>query len=143
MSTFHHQRIIALMMIIIDPSLCSLSYTRVEQVAQAVLELGPGTQLAKIDIKSTYRIIPVHPDDRPLLGMLWEDQLYVDAALPFGLRSAPKLFNAVADVLEWIAKHLGIEFLWHYLDDFITIRHPETEECAFSLHLLMDLCACH
>ena len=125
----------------IDPTLCSLSYTRVEQVARAVLELGPGTQLAKIDIKSAYRIIPVHPDDRPLLGMLWEDQLYVDAALPFGLRSAPKLFNAVADALEWIAKHLGIEFLWHYLDDFITIGRPETEECAFSLHLLMDLCA--
>lgn len=125
----------------IDPTLCSLSYTRVEQVAQAVLELGPGTQLAKIDIKSAYRIIPVHPDDRPLLGMIWEDHVYVDAALPFGLRSAPKLFNAVADALEWIAKHLGAEFLWHYLDDFITVGRPQTDECAFSLQLLTDLCA--
>ena len=53
----------------IDPALSSLSYIRVEQVARSVLELGPGAQLAKIDIKSTYRIIPVHPDDRPLLGM--------------------------------------------------------------------------
>jgi hypothetical protein len=53
----------------IDTTLSSLSYTRVEQVAQAVLELGPGTQLAKIDVKSANRIIPVHPDDWPLLGM--------------------------------------------------------------------------
>ena len=75
---------------------------------QVARELGPGTQLAKIDIKGAYRIIPVHLDNRPLSGMLWEEQLYVDAALPFGLRSAPKLFNAVADALEWIAKHLGI-----------------------------------
>ena len=37
---------------------------------------------------------------------------YIDAALPFDLRSAPKLFNALADALEWIAKHLGVEFLW-------------------------------
>jgi hypothetical protein len=60
----------------------------------------------------------------------------VDAALSFGLRSAPKLFNTVADALEWIAKHLGTEFLWHFLDYSITISRPETEECAFSLHLL-------
>jgi hypothetical protein len=79
-------------------------------VAQAVLELGPGTQLAKIDIKSAYRIIPVHPEDRSFLGMQWKDQLYVEAALPFGLHSAPLQFNAVADALEWIAKHLGNGF---------------------------------
>ena len=108
----------------IDPALCSLSYIRVEQVAQAVLELGPGAQLAKIDVKSAYRVIPVHPDDQPLLGMIWEDHVYVDAALPFRLRSAPKLFNAVADVLEWIVKHLGIKFFWYYLDDFITMAKP-------------------
>ena len=125
----------------IDPAFTSLSYTRIEQVAQAVLDLGPGTQLAKIDVKSAFRVIPVHPDDRPLLGMLWEDQLYVDTALPFGLCSAPKLFNTLADALEWIAKHMGIDFLWHYLDDFITIGCPDSEECAFFLQLLINLCA--
>ena len=108
----------------IDPVLCSLKYARVEQVAEKVFELGPGAQLAKIDVKSAYRIVPVHPDDRPPLGMLWQDRLYIDASLPFGLRSAPKLFNAIADALEWIARHLGVEFLWHYLDDFITIGRP-------------------
>ena len=51
------------------------------------------------------------------------------------------LFNAVADALEWIAKHLSTEFLWHYLNNFVTISHPQTDECAFSLHLLTDLCA--
>ena len=28
--------------------------------------------------------------------------MYVDRALPFGLRSAPKLFTALADTLEWM-----------------------------------------
>ena len=53
--------------------------------------------MAKFDLKSAYRNVPVHPDDRGLLGMLWDDQLYVDSTLPFGLRSAPKIFNALAD----------------------------------------------
>lgn len=52
--------------------------------------LGAGALLAKIDIKSAYRLVPVHPDDRMFLGMLWEGGLYVNGMLPFGLRSAPK-----------------------------------------------------
>ena len=35
---------------------------------------------------------------------------------------------------------MGIEFLWHYLDDFITIGRPGSEECIAHLHLLIDLC---
>ncbi len=60
-----------------------------------VIEEGRGALLAKCDLKSAYRNVPVHPHDRWLLGMLWDDQLFVDMVLPFGLRSAPKIFTAV------------------------------------------------
>ena len=71
----------------IDPTLCSLSYSTVDEVAGLVARLGPGALLAKIDIESAYRLIPVHPHDRPLLGMQWEGSLYVDPMFPFSLRS--------------------------------------------------------
>ena len=54
---------------------------------------------------SAYRNIPVHPGDRHLLGIQWQGKTFVDTCLPFGLRSAPKLFNAVADALEWMIIH--------------------------------------
>ena len=101
----------------ISPALCSLRYTRVEEFAAVVLQLGRGMELAKADIKAAYRIVPVHPDDRHLLVMRWQGGIYADTALPFGLRSAQKLFNAVADALEWCTKDAGAEFLWHYLDN--------------------------
>lgn len=66
-------------------------------LCQPITEAGRGARLAKIAVKSAYRTIPVHPEDRALLGMRWEDNLFVDAALPFSLRSAPKIFTAVAD----------------------------------------------
>jgi len=72
----------------------------VDKVAKAAQRLGPGALLAKVDIKSAYRLVPVHPDDRPLLGVMWKGAYYIDAMLPFGLRSAPKIFTAVADALE-------------------------------------------
>ena len=104
----------------IDPALCSLEYVTVDLVADVVASF-PGSLLSKIDIRSAYRTVPVHPEDRRLLGMLWEGQLFVDTVLPFGLQSAPKLFTAVADAVEWIAKLRGIQLLFHYLDDFLLV----------------------
>ena len=93
----------------IDRSLCSLRYIKVEDVARQVLSLGKGTLMAKTDIKSAFRTVPVHPDDRLLLGMKWEGKYFADATLPFGLRSAPKIFNAVADALQWVIQTTGLE----------------------------------
>ena len=81
----------------IDPSLCSMVYTTVDEVVVLASRLGRGALLAKIDIESAYRLIPVHPQDRHLQATRWEGRVYVDPMLPFGLRSAPKIFNAVAD----------------------------------------------
>ena len=53
----------------IDPALCSLSYTSVDDAAAEISAMGRGTLLAKLDIKNAYRIVPVHPEDRPLLGI--------------------------------------------------------------------------
>ena len=86
----------------IDPNLCSLTYKSVDDAVHIIARKGRGTLLAKLDLESAYRMVPVHPDDRHLLGMEWEDSLYIDTVLPFGLRSAPKIFNALADALWWI-----------------------------------------
>ena len=40
--------------------------------------------MAKLDIKSAYRIVPVRPQYRFRLGMRWNDHIYVDRALLFG-----------------------------------------------------------
>jgi len=36
------------------------------------------------------------------LGMRWEDKVYVDKVQPFVLRSAPIIYNAVANALLWL-----------------------------------------
>lgn len=61
--------------------------------------------MAKFDVEAAHPNIPVHASDRFLLGIRWRGKYYVDLALPLGLRSAPYLFNSVADMVEWILKH--------------------------------------
>ena len=124
----------------IEPSLCSLSYTTIDEVASHVSRLGTGALLAKVDIESAYRLIPVHPQDRPLQAMQWEGKVYIDPMLPFGLRSAPKIFNAVADALNWCLQQSGIPCILHYLDDFIIIASPDSPDCAAFLAILEKVC---
>ena len=72
----------------IPKDLCSLTYITVDTAIKHIITLGPGTLLAKLDIKSAFCLRPVHPGDRHLLAMRWNKQLYIDTCLPFGLRSA-------------------------------------------------------
>lgn len=125
----------------ISRDLSSLSYITVDSIVEQVRRLGQGTLLAKMDIQSAYRIVPVHKEDRCLLGVKWRDQLYVDCALSFGLRSACKIFTSIADAVEWIASKRGAHGIAHYLDDYIVVGAPLSGECERSLQILLDLCA--
>ena len=124
----------------IDPEVCSLQYTSVEKVARVAQRLGKGTLLAKVDIQAAYRLVPIHPGDRPLLGVKWGDACYFDGMLPFGLRSALKIFTAVADALEWCLRRSWVSHIDHYLDDYITMGAPATSECQHNLSLILDKC---
>ena len=118
----------------ISKSLCSLTYVSVDTAVKLVKQLGWGTLLAKVDIRSAYRMLPIHPDDRWLLGMRLEGSVFVDTALPFGLWSAPKIFTAVADALEWTVKCEGVGSVIHYLDDFLLAGSPGSLQCACDLN---------
>lgn len=122
----------------INPAYCSLQYTSVERVAKAVFECGVGALMAKVDVKSAYRLIPVHPEDRHLLGMVWQGQLYIDAMLPFGLRSAPVIYTAVADAFEMILKAKGVTGIDHYVDDIITFGPPRSVICQENLVRIVE-----
>ena len=121
----------------IPSPLCSLTYSSVDEALMFIKALGRGTLLIKVDLKSAYRIVPIHPQDRHLFAIRWEDQVYVDQALPFGLRSAPKLFTAVADAIGWALMQAGILFHIHYLDDFLFFISPSSgHELSALPHIL-------
>ena len=105
---------------------CSMKYASVDDAVETILRLGRFTKLIKINVKEVYLIVPVHPDDHLLLGIRWMEAVYVDRALPFGLRSAPKIFSALADSLAWLLYTQGVQYQLHYLDDFLFFALPQS-----------------
>ena len=67
-------------------------------------------------------------------------RLTIDTAIPFGLQSAPKIFNALPDALLWIMGHNGVRSILHYLDDYLLFGDPESQQCAEALKLAVLLC---
>ena len=89
----------------------------------------------------SFRLLPIHPADRHLLALHWDNNLYIDTCLPFGLRSAPKLFNTLADLLTWMLRSQGVSSVIHYLDDFLTMGPAHLNKCQDNLTIIQQLCS--
>ena len=86
-------------------------------------------------------VCPVRPEDWHLLGIRWRGQYYVNKCLSFGLRSAPFLFNMVADTLEWIlCYHFHQQYCFHYLDDIFFVGSMQSDTCLVALMDVIHLC---
>ena len=125
----------------IDKEEFTLRYATINDAVQMINRLGSNSLLAKIDIKSAFHTLPVRVEDRELLGICWRQKYYVDCCLPFGLRSAPFIFNQYAEVLEWILRHnYLIPNIIHYLDDFLIVGKPSSAECKIALQKMLHTC---
>ena len=118
----------------IPKELASVRYATIDDAIRLIKSLGKGCFLAKTDIKSAFRIIPVSPNDFPLLGMEWQGKFYFDKCLPMGFSSSCNIFETFSTALEWIAMNkLNASAVIHILDDFLFIA-PSKEKCQGDLN---------
>jgi hypothetical protein len=96
-----------------------------EDALAGIRRLGRGTLLSKFDIRAAFKLVPVRPADRPLLGLIWQGKYYYECVLPFGLRTSGYRWEEFAAALHYLCKHrLGIHLVVHYVDDFLFIAAP-------------------
>ena len=113
-----------------------LSYATITDIACGITAYVRGAQLIKLDIRNTYKVVTIHLDDRWLMGMIWEDSLFIDMPLPFGLQSTLKIFTALANAAEWTVRQ-GVEFVIHYLDDVLVITAADEHQGSHTMRLLL------
>ena len=112
----------------IDNDQFPVQYSTVDDAVEMISRYGTGAILAKIDLKAAFRMVPIDSKDWDLLGMQWQGGLYLDTCLPFGLQSAPYLFNP----LHWILDN-------NYQVDVVA-GAPGTDECSSAVQLTLSAC---
>jgi hypothetical protein len=104
----------------IDSEAAYFRFVKFEEILAMILQAGQGCIMIKRDMKDAFRLIPIAPQHQWLMGLQWEGRFYQELVLPFGLRTAPVIFNVIAEAWEWILKSfLPWAPIKHYLDDTI------------------------
>lgn len=97
-----------------------------------IMRLSQSTLMVKLDIKSAFRLCPVHSEDHHHLGFQWDGK---SCHLAYALLLK---YSTTSHVLS--SQHLGVGVKLHYLDDFFPVGEPDSPECARYLHTLIQLC---
>ena len=121
--------------------LCSLCYLSIDDIVSTILSLGKGALLTKMDIQSAYRIVPAHPDDRHLLCNGRVNYLLIQC---YHMVSVQLQKSSTRKRTRWnglpTQEEQNILHITHYLDDFIMVGAPATNECKRRLDILMSAC---
>ena len=124
----------------IPKELASVSYATVGSAIQAIKRMGRGCFMAKTDIQSAYRIVPIHPKDHHLLCFKFKGKYYIDTMLPMGCRISAAIFETFSTALEWVALNkLGISETVHILGDFLFVS-PSENRSKTDLNKFLDMC---
>jgi hypothetical protein len=119
----------------------SVQYMHFDEAVTMVQNLGRNALLAKTDIQSAFRLLPINPSDYDLLGIKHRGKYYFDKCLPFGASISCATFEKFSSFLEWCTKEKsGSNNVKHYLDDFLFGGRSKTLECKNLLADFVKLC---
>lgn len=101
---------------------------------------GSGALMAKCNIKSAFRLLPVPPDDFRLLGFQFDNMFFVYSALPMGCSISCAGFEH--SFLEWaLERRAGLKQVVHYLDDFLFCGASYSERGVYLVSCFQHLTA--
>ena len=125
----------------IDSELCAVHYSSLESILEKIYDVGQGALLAKMDIKSAFRLLILNPGDFDLMGIKFDGFYFIDICLPMGCSISPKLFETCSTFLQWAVEVLsGQKSIDHYLDDLIFMGTEDTNNCELLMSTFQSIC---
>ena len=119
----------------------TVQYSTFDDAVRLIQVGGRGVLMAKADIKSAFRLLPVRPEDYPLLGFQIGSQFFFDKALPMGCAISCNLFEKFSRFLSWaMEQQTDLHSIVHYLDDFLFVGPPDSPQAALLLQGFQEVC---
>ncbi|XP_069133139.1 uncharacterized protein [Argopecten irradians] len=127
----------------IDPEDATVSYQSIDDAMSLIKRFGSGALMAKSDIESAFRLIPIHPNDYELLGFQIEGKFYFDRVLPMGCSISCRLFETFSSAIHWVMENkYHVAGMVHILDDFLFVGPPADNKCMDDLTNFLQFCHC-
>lgn len=104
-------------------TLFKLKFPSVDNITERIVKLKGNCLLYKIDLQRAFRHLKLDPRDINSTGLQFENQYYVDTAIPFGYRHGSACMQRLTDSLRWIMHKKGF-FVMNYIDDLIGCDEP-------------------
>jgi hypothetical protein len=118
----------------------TVQYASIQDAISIIQKIGKNTFMAKSDIKSAFRLIPVSYCDYPRLGIKYKGKYYYDRCLAQGCSSSCKIFEEFSKALEWILTNkFKVKHCIHVLDDFLFLG-ATFAECNQYLQSWQSMC---
>ena len=116
------------------------SYTlpTVHDLAQRIIEIGPGALLWKSDLERAYRQLRADPLDYPLMAIIQRGRYYIDICPSFGCRGSSAAQQRVSRAVCHLMHRRGFPTL-AYIDDFCG-AHATLPEAVNALATFESVC---
>lgn len=115
------------------------TFETVDSVAEA---LTPGCFMAKLDLSSAYRSVPISPECYDFTGLEFcvngEPRYMFDSKLCFGSKLAPGIFHKLSQAVKHMMVARGFKKVFAYLDDFCIVTDTAAESHE-ALRVLISL----
>ena len=94
---------------------------KMETSASVLRAIRKDDWMVSLDLKDAYFQVPIHPQSRRFLRVVWRNVAYQFRVLCFGLCTAPQVFTRVMAPVAAILHARGIRML-RYLDDWLLLN---------------------
>lgn len=122
----------------IDDSLCSVAYATFDEAVGKIKACGRGALLAKADVKSAFRLLPIAPAAFSSLGFYFDGFYFFDKCLPMGCSLSCTYFETFSTFIHWVmCFESGQDSIAHYLDEFLFIGSANSDICSRLLQLFV------
>jgi voltage-gated potassium channel Kch len=105
-----------------------------DNAVSIVKKFGKSALMAKMDIKSAFRLLKCNPGDFDLIGITLEENYYIDKCMPMGCSISCATFEQFSTFLQWAVTHeTTTDYLDNYLDGFFFAGEATKNACNFSI----------
>ena len=110
---------------------------KMENLPSILPYIRPSDWAVTLDLKDAYYHIPIAKESQRILGFAVQNRHFQFRALPFGLKTAPRIFTRLIRIVAAELRRQGVR-IFCYLDDWLILGSSQ-RALTHHIHITLEL----